>query len=197
MKPRILLLDLDRTLFDTARFMPAMWQAIAAQYSLNYEHQMALVPHFYRAMGDYRYYDLKVHLQDLGMDAEEVIDKVTPVLQKQDFIFPDVSELKEWQKRPDYEIRVLTFGPEWVQSFKLRFAPEIAQLPLDMILEPKNEFIARTYPRQGGLLVDDKRNPQLPPSFKEVWLNRDHTMQNAQESGMICINSLNQVKDLL
>lgn len=198
MKPDILFLDLDRTLFDTPRFMPALWHALAARYSLDYEHCMALVPHFYRAIGDYRYYDLKMHLQDgLGLDPEQAIDVVTPVLAKQDFLFADTSSLAEWQARPDYEVRILTFGPAWVQAFKMRFAPALAHLPTDMILEAKNEFIAREYAGRSGLLVDDKRNPNLPKGFTEVWLDRDHTMQNTQESGIVCINSLAQIKELL
>lgn len=198
MKPKLLLLDLDRTLFDTARFMPALWRALAAHYTLNYEHQMALVPQFYRSMGDYRYYDLKLHLQDgLGLDPDQAIGAVTPVLQKQDFVFPDAIHIAEWQSRPNYDVRILTFGPLWVQEFKMRFAPKIAALPIDIVLEPKNKFIARQYPGRTGFLVDDKRNPNLPQGFTEVWLDRDHTMQFAQESGIICINSLTQIRELL
>lgn len=197
MKPNVLFLDLDRTLFDTARFMPVLWHALAKRYGLDYDHCMALVPQFYRALGDYRYYDLKIHLQEgLGIDPDEAIEAVTPELASYDFMFPDAAELLEWQKT-HYEIRVLTFGPEWVQRFKLRFAPDIAHLPCDMILEPKSDFIAREYAGRRGLLVDDRRNPHLPPGFTEVWLDRERTMQNGQESGIVCINSLTQVKELL
>lgn len=197
MKPKVLFLDLDRTLFDTVRFMNALWHALAAQCGQDYDHCMAMVPQYYRAIGDYRYYDLWLHIQDgLGVDPEVAVAAITPHLKGADFTFPDASELHEWQKT-DYEIRILTFGPEWVQRFKLQFAPRIAQLPIDIILEPKNQFIARDYAGRSGLLVDDKRDLHLPPNFKEVWLDREDTMQNSQEYGIICVNSLTQVKELL
>jgi hypothetical protein len=197
MKSKVLFLDLDRTLFDTVSFMTTLWRALSDHYGQDYDHCMALVPQYYRAIGDYRYYDLKIHLQDgLGVDPEEAVAAVTPQLKNTDFTFPDASELHIWQKS-DYEIRILTFGPAWVQQFKMRFAPSIAHLPIDIILEPKNEFIAREYADRNGLLVDDKRGLHLPPNFKEVWIDREHTMQNAQEYGIIYINSLTQVKELL
>lgn len=198
MARKVLFLDLDRTLLDTPHFMQSLWREIAKAYNAGLEHQMAQVPHWYRAVGDYHYYDLRMHLQEgMGLDPDAVLAKITLALQKEDFLYPDASELAAWLERADYEVRVLTFGPPWVQQFKISLVPAIAKLPCDMILEAKKAFIAREYAGRQGLLVDDKRNPGLPDGFTEVWLNRDSDMDIVKEYGIITIKSLTQVRELL
>ncbi|HKX73317.1 MAG TPA: hypothetical protein VJM32_04855 [Candidatus Saccharimonadales bacterium] len=196
MSKKLLLLDLDRTLLDTKRFMNELWTEISRQYNLDYDHEMSRVPHWYRSMDDYRYYDLRLHIQEgLALDPDVAVAAVTPALKKIDFLFPDVSELAEWRKHTDYELRIMTFGPRWVQEFKLAFMPELADIAADIILEPKGQFIARQYAGRQGMLVDDKRNADLPHGFREIWLDRDGT--NQRPEGIITINSLTELREVL
>lgn len=199
MTKKILFLDLDRTLFDTDYFMQSLWGEIAARYNINKEHELARTPEWYRAMGEYRYYDLREHLeQGIGLNPDDVVSAVTPALSKLDFLYADVADVLALQKEhADYEFRVLTFGPEWVQKLKLQFVPAIRDLACDIILLAKNEFIAAQYPGVHGYLVDDKRNRGLPGGVKEVWINRTETLQSLQKYDILAINSLTQIKGLL
>lgn len=195
---KLLLLDLDRTIFDTATFMRVLWTALAAEYNADYDREMARVPSFYRAVGDYRYYDLQLHIQEgLGENADEAMRAVSPILTQQDFAFADLSELGTWLAHPDYEVRVLTFGPEWVQRWKLVFMPMVKDVPIDITLEPKEAYIAREFAGRTGFLVDDRLTHSLPDGFTEMYITRESTIQNSQEDGIIYINSLTQVREYL
>lgn len=198
MTNKILFLDLDRTLFDTTRFMRDLWQAIGQIYNVNPQHQLAELPEWYHQMGELRYYHFEEHVQAvLHQNADQVATAVRPLLADKNFLYPDVAELSKWQKRADYQIRILSFGGDWFQKFKISFCPDIADLPRDIILEAKNIFIARTFAGAQGFLVDDKRNPDLPPGFTEVWIDRQSDVQKIKKDGIIIINSLTQVQEVL
>lgn len=198
MSRKVLLLDLDRTLLDTNKFLQAFWQAMAHAYGVDAEHEMAMVPEWYHAIGEYRYYDLKMHLeQGLGKNAEEVVETLRPQLQGQDFLYPDVQEMAKWQEHKEYEIRVVTFGPQWVQLLKLQFTPSLAHLPSDIMLESKSAYIARNFADATGFLVDDKRNSHMPNNIKQLWLVRDKSVQDMLDKETVIIHSLTQVEEAL
>lgn len=195
MTKKLLLLDLDRTLLDTQRFMHDLWMELSRVYATDYDYQMARVPHWYRSMGDYRYYDLKLHIEeDLHVAADEAIGHIMPAMLKNDYLFDDAKALSDWQKM-GYDIRIMTFGPLWVQEFKLRCMPTLKDIPKDIILEDKGAFIARQYADREGFLVDDKRNVTLPKNIREVWLDREATNRNPE--GIITINSLTELREVL
>lgn len=196
MTKKLLLLDLDRTLLDTQRFIPDLWAHLADRYKANDGYEISRIPHWYRAMGGLHYYDLKLHIEEsLGAPADEAVAAVTPELLKRDYAFSDVSELAAWRRNPDYEIGILTFGSVWTQQFKLRCIPAIADLPCHIVLESKGEFVTRHYAGRQGFLVDDRRNAGLPPGIREVWLDRDGT--NRHPEGIITINSLTELGEVL
>lgn len=197
MTDKILFLDLDRTLFDTVRFVNVLWQTIGRAYTIDHEKQLATMLGWYKQVGELRYYRFEDHVQQAtGQTADQVAVKIRPHLAAHDFLYPDTAEIKNWQARGDYTLRILSFGGEWFQKFKISLSPAIADLPADIILQPKNQFIATHFAGARGFLVDDKRNPHLPKGFTEVWLQRD-TLQNAKESSLIIVNSLIEVTEAL
>ncbi|HSW81121.1 MAG TPA: hypothetical protein VLG40_01875 [Candidatus Saccharimonas sp.] len=197
MNDKILFLDLDRTLFDTPRFTQALWYAIGHEFKVDAAQQLESLPEWYHQIGDLRYYHFEEHVKHvLHKTADEITAKIRPRLERENFLYPDTSELQNWQTRGDYQLRILSFGGEWLQKFKISLCPRIADLPADIILEPKNTFIAHNYSRANGFLVDDKRNLDLPRGFTEVWLRRE-LLQKTKESGLIIVNSLIEVTEAL
>jgi len=194
---KILFLDLDRTLFDTPRFIRVVWQTIGRVYNVDGEQQLAVILDWYRQVGKLRYYMFEEHVQHVvGQNADEVAAKIRPLLAKQNFLYDDTTEIKKWQARGDYSVRILSFGGEWFQKFKISLSPAIATMPADVILESKSDFIAREFSGDGGFLVDDKRNPHLPRGFTEVLIQRG-VLQKSKRNGLIVINSFIEVTEIL
>lgn len=75
------------------------------------------------------------------------------------------------------EVRILTYGREAYQRFKISLCDEVARLPVHVVTEDKGDFLARYFggEHQHGVLIDDK-SPQdisLPPNWQHVWINRN------------------------
>lgn len=195
MTRKILFLDLDRTLFDTDLFVKEFWHAAAKLYNFDPIHQIAQLSSWYKPVGDFGYYSVEDHVRAaLGKTAAEVGEAVRPILQNTHFAYPDTSEIPTWQARGDYELRILTFGGEWLQKYKLSLTPTLNGLPYDIILVAKGDFIAKNFTDAQGFLVDDKLGNNLPPTFKQIWINRITDMKNP---GIITVQSLTQVQEAL
>jgi hypothetical protein len=192
----ILFVDFDRTLVKTDRLIAASWQTIEKTYGIDTTSVLATLEDHYVHVGDLRYYHLDKHIEaSLRRPADEVAAAIYPTLQKQDFAYADAKEIFAWQDK--YEVRILTFGAEWYQRFKLGLVPQFQNIPTDIILRPKGEFIAEQFGNRTGWLVDDKYNGGMPPGFTEIHLVRSSSLTNENKSGIIIINSLNALKELL
>ncbi|HET9411693.1 MAG TPA: hypothetical protein VFO38_02510 [Candidatus Saccharimonadales bacterium] len=195
MARNILFLDLDRTLLDTDLFVEEFWHAAAKLYNFDPIHQIAQLASWYKPVGNFGYYSVEDHVRAaLGKTAAEVGEAVRPLIQHIDFTYPDTAEIKDWQARGDYELRILTFGERWLQTYKLSLTPTLSALPCDIILVAKGDFIAKNFTDAQGFLIDDKRGNRLPPNFKEIWINRRTDMKIPET---ITIHSLAEVKGVL
>lgn len=195
MTRKVLFLDLDRTLFNTDLFIKEFWHAAATLYNFDPIHQLTQVASWYEPVGDFGYYSVEDHVRAVvGKTAAEVGQAVRPMLKATNFAYPDTAEITAWQARGDYELRILTFGGEWLQKYKLSLTPTLNSLPYDIILVAKGDFIAKNFTDAQGFLVDDKRGNGLPPNFKEIWINRVTDMKIPET---ITIHSLTEVKGVL
>jgi hypothetical protein len=195
MSRRIIFVDFDRTLFRTDFLFTKLWEAVAELYpQADVLKANAEIGQWYEIIEDhYKHYLFPQHLlHATGVDFEEAQPLLLKRLSQYDFLYPDVHAANEWPKA-GYEVRILTFGGEPFQKFKLKLAPQCKQ-PHDIILEPKGIFLARHYMDVEGFMVDDKRNPGLPQNIKEVWLSRK---SKATEDAIITISSLEQMQEFL
>jgi hypothetical protein len=197
MSRRIIFVDLDRTIFDTARFMPDVWHTVADLYDVDAERELQHVPDWYESVGDLYHYPFPAHFEAVtGVSADDAKSELHRRLRGRDYAFSDTIAMRDWKKR-GYEVRILSFGARWFQDFKLSFLPDFHE-PRDIILEAKGPFIAKNFPDAVGFMVDDKRNPDLPPAVHEVWLDRAGTsLGKPKEDAIITISSLEQVEELL
>jgi hypothetical protein len=192
----ILFVDFDRTLIETDRLIAASWRAIEETFNIDATSVLATLENHYVHVGDLRYYNFDKHIKaELHRSADEVAAAIYPTLKKESFAFGDSDEIFHWQDK--YEVRILTFGAEWYQRFKLGLVPQFKNLPIDIILMPKGQFIAEHFGGRGGWLVDDKYNSGMPEGFTEIHLVRSSSFTDETKDGIITINSLKALKEIL
>jgi hypothetical protein len=197
MSRKTVFVDLDRTLFDTNQFMVAVWEAVGQLYpNVDILYETSRIGKWYAHVGDLKHYLFPKHFAHAtGGVFQDAVPALHSLLQHEQFAFPDATAVKTWQAK-GYEVRILSFGATDLQQFKLSLIPAFDE-PRDIILEAKGPYLAKHYPGAVGVMVDDKRNSSLPPNIKEVWLQRDETMDIKREPGIIVINSLKGVEELL
>jgi hypothetical protein len=197
MSRRIIFVDLDRTIFDTNQFMVSLWEAASQLYpNTDVVYEVSRIREWYRAVGDLQYYLFDQHLHHAtGAAFEKIAPELRRRLQHEQFAFPDTAAITSWAAH-GYDVRILSFGAQDFQAFKLSLIPQFDQ-PRDIILEAKGAFITEHFPGVTGFMVDDKRNLSLPAGVREVWLRRAGEQDINKESDMITIKSLKEVEELL
>jgi hypothetical protein len=191
----IIFVDFDRTLFQTDALFPLLWDTVGELYpQADIQTAKNEVGKWYEIIeGDYKHYLFPQHLLHVtGANFDQAEPLLLERLSKHDFTYPDVGVINHWPAK-GYDVRILTFGGEPFQKFKLKLTPQFIE-PRDIILEPKGTFLAHHYPDAAGFMVDDKRNPGMPATIKEVWLNRQG---KTAEDAIITISSLEQLEEFL
>jgi len=185
-----LLIDLDRTLFDTASFVDSLWSWMAAEYGVDSEKERERgKQQFYNYVGDMYDYDFFAHIQDLGIDKDDLDKQVRQVL-RPSFEFPDVEEFLE--RTADADRAILTFGNEPYQSFKLSFCPQLLGLmPVYMTTQSKPGYIESHWPGEPTILIDDKQLAgTLPETTRFIHLDRMQEASIVEREGYLAVNSL-------
>ncbi len=196
MSQPILLVDFDRTLFDTDRFTTACWQAITKKYKVDGQAELANVASHYTEISGLKYYNFQSHIAAvLSVPPWKVTEAIRPALKTQNFVYDDAKLLFRWQRK--YPVRILTFGATWHQQYKLSFAPQFKDIPVDITLQPKGKFIAEKFKGSTGWLIDDKYNGGLPDGFTEIHLVRTAQTPIEKNDGKITVNSLKSVQEVL
>lgn len=149
---RLVLADLDRTLFDTTRFVADVWALAGREYGLDANAERERAPDFYHYYGDwydYRFFD---HLE---MAAGEGFDRAGFIAAAQrelsgNYLFDDVTA----------DIiglidAIITFGNEPYQSLKLALCPQLEGIERHIILGSKGAYIAEAFTAP-TVLIDDK-----------------------------------------
>ena len=192
-KRQLVLADLDRTLFDTSRFVQDLWAFAGREIGFNGDAERERATMFYRYSGDwydYRFFD---HLASV-IDNEYERAAFTHLVEQEmhgRYLFsdvtPDIIELID---------AIVTFGNEPYQSFKLLLCPQLEGITPHIILDSKGAYIARTF-QTPTVLIDDKPigDEILPPA---QFIRIDRTNSLAQiAADEVVIRSLNELPAVL
>lgn len=190
----LLLVDFDRTLFDTGAFVEALWSAISELYGVNKAHELTRAKQFYEYQGQWYDYDFYRHLStipEIPQNTSVFEAAIRTRLSGDDFLFPDASGLI------DAIDAIVTFGNEPYQRFKLSFCPQLHRVPTYIIQTGKGDFIRQRFGERPAVLVDDKRlETELPPSVQFIHLNRGQAQALVVHDAYASANSLDIVASL-
>jgi hypothetical protein len=186
-----LLLDLDRTLFDTNRSFDYILIAAEACFGnrgISAKKMRDEYKNFYTSDDPtaLRTYDFFEHLKSYGFAVTNDDIRVLRerVMNQGDLLFPDAHELLKYlETRPDLKVTILSFGVPQFQIFKCSLTPELEKYHMDCIFEEKGPFIKRTYEAEPSLIVDDKVIDDLPEWCRGVLLNRTTPEQSGVLEG--------------
>lgn len=192
----LLLVDFDRTLFDTSAFVDWLWQAMEQVYGIDAAKEKERAKEFYiysASWYDYLFFDhLRAIPQLSSSDLSEFIKRMQALPGTPDFLFPDGREILG---RCD---EIVTFGNEPYQQFKLGFCPELASIPTRIIQTAKAQYITANY-HQSVVLVDDKHlEDELPEWVVFILIDRsEETPVRRHRDNFYSVNSLTELKHIV
>ena len=142
--PRLILLDMDRTIFDTDQHFTDFTEIVAREYGLsasqlrNHEHQLTKNPGPYSPIDDIRYNNLLP-----GVDVGELFENIEQQMISNDhnYLYPDVTEFIGKQQEQGNEVVIVTVGTHEYQLHKQRLCTEIIDLPIMVTRRPKSELL--------------------------------------------------------
>ena len=177
MKPTFYV-DLDRTLFHTDR-VGEIFDSIEQLYPDNQQikegykqrHAYYVVTHQTGGDDSSYYHDLVTQLCDAELDCEDVFLKLVSQVGDGRFEYPGAEELiSTMQARGD--VKILTYGEDTYQRFKVSLCPSLAGLAIATIIEPKVEYL-NTHATVGDWIVDDKQLSGVKPGVRVVRIQHD------------------------
>lgn len=196
MDQKLLLLDFDRTLFDSGRFIDQVWEQLA-RYGADAKAAKTQVDRFRVYVGDLYDYNFFGHLESLGLgDTQAIVDRLHADLGNENFLFADAPSALDLQKQIKTEI--LTYGNEPFQRFKLSFCPQLADIQTVIMTRPKGEFLRDQHLDYNVTLVDDKPLAgTLPPHVQFIQIVRTQPERIVRHDNFVSINTLTVVKELI
>lgn len=138
-------------------------------------------------------------LSNAGLTNEQVSVALANELGSKSYLFDDAVGLLAMLEtvKENYDIEILTFGQAEFQQLKISREPLLKNIPVNVTLEPKALFIAKTFAAQtNGVLVDDKPGQHLPANWLEIHIDRTATTYEKPQDigeGIIRITSLDDV----
>jgi len=188
----ILFVDLDRTLFDTSRFVEAIRNELKLQFQVVMTTNEAR--NYYRYYEDLYDYDFFKHCQDRGVTSQQIYDCIFPelLIKYGSFLYEDVRSLL------GTEFEIMTFGSEPYQSLKLKMAPELQDRAVTIVHERKGAYINREFKNVSVTLIDDK--PAAMTGYSAgtfIHLDRAQKVPIINDESGIHIRSLNHTKEVL
>ncbi|MBP6880329.1 hypothetical protein KBC31_01725 [Candidatus Saccharibacteria bacterium] len=143
-KPRLILLDMDRTIFDTDQHFTDFTDITAREYGLdasllrNHEHQLTKNPGPYSPIDDIRYNNILP-----GVDANQLLENIEKQMlaNDHDYLYPDVAEFIVRQQKQGNEVVIVTVGTHEYQLHKQRLSPELHALPIMVTRRTKSELL--------------------------------------------------------
>lgn len=194
----LLLVDFDRTLFDTSRFSTHWWGWLAETYRLDPVREMGRIEEYFNYVGEWRNYDFYRHVADLRLDdsVDVVCAKAHEALKECGFLFPDSKAVEALaRERP---VEIVTFGNKPYQRYKLSYCPQLSSWRQHIIDSEKGEYIKQQFGARPTILVDDKMLAgTLPASTRFIHLDRGQLDRVVTHDDYISINTLSALKDVL
>lgn len=169
----VLVLDFDRTLFDTDTYYAAVLDLLAANFGIDRGRVLQDFKTHQHTQDGMQHYDFFGHVVALGLDPDVVEAAVISEFAGK-FVYADVPQVL--QMLPDtLEAVVLTYGDPRHQHMKYRLSR--LNLPLNIASGQKGPWLQNRYGDKRGLMVDDRVVADLPPKFSFVQIDR--TAQNS------------------
>jgi len=211
----LIVLDLDRTLFDTARFYQDFLAALAHTWNTELATTMMNVERTGEHLDPFEY------LQDKhGITYEEVINAFKSFTEAKypngtNYLFEGAPELVEYlRKRPCTQVLIMTTGTKQSQEFKIALCPELASLNHEIISENKGKVLQDKFEETGSItlrgrhfhhfvLVDDKASALMPIAAHKrrilIHILREDAkfQEHTGRSDIREVSALRQVIDLL
>lgn len=195
---KLILVDFDRTLFETSKFLTSWWGWLAKQYNLDTTKEIGRIEEYFNYVGDWRNYNFLQHIEDLrlGEDIETIMARALTDLVDEQFLFADAQAILDLYTRRQVEI--ITFGNKPYQSYKMSFCSELDGWTRHIVGEEKGDYIARKFGSQPIILIDDKDlASKLPSNVEFIRLERKQEASIVRRDGHVSINSLNYVEELI
>jgi hypothetical protein len=166
----IVYLDLDRTLFRTKDFF-SVWDGIAREYpqAIGAGDRRQ---EYYRTVDDMYFYDMNAQLSDLGLDPDAVYSDMAASEYADGRLEQEgAAALIAALEDRGVDVRILTFGDEACQRFKVSLCPSLRHLNVLTTERSKADVLHDS--EEECWLVDDKPiGDELPGnvSFVQVSL---------------------------
>lgn len=168
----VVLLDLDRMLFNTDRFGRDLSGVLQARFKVLADEYLRTYPSYYVYSGELRYNDFFRHMRDLKLDPDTVEQAVLTDLSDNDYLYEDVPDFLHSTCVAGADVMVLTHGERRFQHLKFRLCRPLRHIMCQDVLTHKREFIARQFAGRHGLLLDDQPIGELTPGFRAVRVSR-------------------------
>lgn len=199
-----LLLDFDRTLFDTHNFWIDLGALLSERYNLPSNWLKDKYPKYVLSRHDQQMVSFELLLNQSGIPGEELASSITKMIKKKksNYLFSDAVEILEELDNfaHDYEVEILTFGDKQFQNLKAGPVELIKQIPIKIISEPKAMYIKREFSGYRGALIDDKPDQQLPLGWIEINLlrsSRPRAVIYEKTNNIYVVSNLLQASQLL
>lgn len=188
-KPAVLL-DFDRTVFDSDRFYDDVKLLLQRRYAIDPQRLANEYLEYCQWQEGVRYYDLFQHVRAYGLDEAAVEAGIERELACHDYVYADVAPFLGFLAPRAELVEIITHGSARFQQLKRRLAPGLQALAFHDILLPKAEFIAANYPGKHGVIIDDKLVEGLPAGFSHIRIDR-----SAEPGGQGTYPSLQAIAD--
>lgn len=186
-----LVVDLDRTLFDTNRFTHDVAETLEAAFHINARHFIHDIPNHYLQTGaNLRTYDLFAHTAHLALDADAVEHCLLSTLPARatppsGYMYPDAPGFISFlQAAPEVQnLSILTYGDTRTQRIKFTLSQAVlGAIPSVITQSPKDVYLRTQHESGRGIIIDDKHIENLPPNFTHIFIDRETAAANAYHS---------------
>jgi hypothetical protein len=181
-----IVLDFDRTLFDTKTFADWFFEEVAQRSGTTAKSiQDEAEATYFMYQGTLWYYDMFAQLEsifgaDSGLQLEAIKQKA---LKTKNFLFDDFRRnFDALQHRGT--ITILTYGKENAQQFKLSLCPELRDIPVIIVMSPKGPHIEKHFDSKTRcVFVDDKDvHGELPSWVAFYQILRNGAVANGNDA---------------
>ncbi len=156
----LIVLDFDRTLFDTAQYYHDFLEMISNVYGQSVAAGLKQAEKDQEHFDPFAYLeglrDLNISYDSLATDFDTFLGNKYP--NGHDYLFDGAYDLVEHlSKRQRAYVVIITTGSEQSQRFKLRLAPILMALPHRIISENKGEVLQAEFTKSGAITIDGRR----------------------------------------
>ena len=176
--------DLDYTLFDTDNF----FYGAVLPLLIHTFPQMGTNESFKSQMEQYRQshgpatsYDLFHHLQDLKIDTSAAEELIRTTVSGNQYLLPGAEAFIHLQQQRRHNLQIITVGGMRFQTLKIQAVPALEGIESHIIQESKGHFIAHSFPKAHGYMLDDTKIEGLPDTISQLHI-QSHKSNHGSEA---------------